>query len=108
MIKVINGKRYNTETATLMFRHTNGHYQSDFGYRSKSLYLTPGGAWFLLHFGGPMTDMATQVGNNGRGWGEEIEPVSDDDAYGFLEAHSDETEALDVIWKHFADRVVDA
>jgi hypothetical protein len=108
MIRVINGLRYNTETATRVFFHTNGAYANDFSYRSKSLFLTPKGAWFIRHWGGPMTDMATRVGNNGRGWGEEIEAVCEDDAYGFLEAHSDDSEAMEAIEKYFPDRVVDA
>lgn len=108
MIKVINGKRYNTETADAVFYYNNGKFQSDFGYRSKTLHLTPKGSWFLHHWGGPMTDMAVAVGSNGRGWGEEIEAVSGDDAYGFLEAHSDDPDALAAIEKHFAFRVHDA
>jgi len=108
MIKVIDGKRYNTETATLVFFHSNGAYSSDFNYRTKTLYVTKNGSWFIHHVGGPMTDMAVSVGNNGRGGSEGIEPVCGDDAYGFLEAHSDETDAQQAIQEHFAFRVVDA
>lgn len=108
MIKVINGKRYNTETADMVFRYWNGMPQSDFRYRYKDLYRTRNGAWFIHHDGGAMTDMAVSVGGNGSGWSEEIEPVSEDDAFGFLQAHSDDPDALAAIDKHFADRVQDA
>ena len=108
MIKVIDGKRYNTETAEIVFTHTNGCYADDFRFRRKQLFRAPKGAWFIHHYGGAMTDMAVSVGNNGRGGSEDIEPVSDDDAYGFLEAHSDDSEAAAAIDKYFADRVEEA
>lgn len=108
MIKIIDGKRYNTETAELVFEYANGHNCGDFQYRSKDLYRTKGGAWFIHHFGGAMTDMSVPCGNNGRGGSSDIEPVSDTDALGFLEAHSDDNAALAAIEKYFADDVVDA
>lgn len=104
MIKVIEGKRYNTEKATLVYSYWNGCSTSDFRHRSKTLYLTQSGVWFLHHEGGALTDMAVRVGNNGRGGSEDIEPVSADDAYGFLEAHSGDPEALKAIETYFADR----
>lgn len=51
--------------------------------------------------------MSVSVGN-GRGGSESIEPVSSDDAYGFLEANSDDSDALAAIEKHFASKIVDA
>ena len=108
MIKVIDGKRYNTETAEKVFGYWNGCSASDFSYRTKTLYRTKNGAWFLHHKGGARTDMAVSVGNNGTGGSEDIEPVNGDDAFGFLQAHSDAKEAVVAIDKHFADRVQDA
>lgn len=108
MIKVIDGKRYNTDTAEQVFWHSNGAMRNDFKFREKTLYRTKGNAWFIEHTGGPMSDMATRLGGGSIGWGEEIEPVSDDDAYGFLEAHSDDAAAMGAIDKYFADRVQDA
>lgn len=108
MITVINGKRYNTETATLVYEHWNGAYRTDFRFRSKALYLTAKGAWFLHHVGGALSDMSVPVGNNGRGGSERIEPIDADDAFGFLEAHSDDEKSQAAIDKYFADRVIDA
>lgn len=108
MIKVISGKRYDTSKAEEIFTHWNGKMQSDFRYRHKRLFRTTSGAWFLHHRGGAMTDMAVPVGNNGSDGSESIEPLGDDDAFGFLQAHSDEDDALAAIEKFFADRVVDA
>ena len=108
MIKVIDGKRYNSETAECVFQYTNGQYSNDFRYRSKCLFLTPKKAWFILHYGGPMSDMATSAGGGSIGWGQDIEPVSDSDAFGFLQAHSDDPDAQAAINKYFSDRVTDA
>tara|TARA_R100001086_G_scaffold94573_1_gene47092 strand:+ start:194 stop:520 length:327 start_codon:yes stop_codon:yes gene_type:complete len=108
MIKVFDGKRYDTDNADAVFAYSNGAYQGDFKLRTKTLYRTKKGAWFIHHVGGPLTDMAVSVAGGGRGWGEKIEPVDDDDAYHFLEAHSDDSEALEVIEQHFPERVEDA
>jgi len=108
MIRVIDGKRYNTETATKIFSHWNGCSRSDFQYRTKALFRTVKGKWFLHHYGGAMTDMAVSAGNNGRTGSESIEPIDESDALGFLEAHSDDSEAAAAIETHFADQVEEA
>jgi len=107
MIRVFDGLRYNTETAKCVFCYSNGAYFTDFRYRAKDLYCTKNGAWFIHHTGGAMSDMAVTVGNGSAG-SEDIEAVSADDAYGFLEAHSADDDAQIAIDNYFADRVVDA
>ena len=107
MIQVIDGKRYNTETAKFIFEYWNGYMTSDFKHRTKSLYLTSKGSWFIHHVGGALTDMAESIGNSSHG-SECIEPINADDAYGFLEAHSDDEKALAAMSSHFADKIVDA
>ena len=62
----------------------------------------------MHHVGGAMSDMAVSVGNNATGGSPAIEPVTADDAYGFLEAHSDDDEALAAMEQYFADRITDA
>lgn len=108
MIQVIDGKRYNTDKAELIYKYCNGKFVSDFRYRSKTLYLTKSGNWFMHHVGGAMTDMAVSVGSNGTGGSESIEPIDADDVYAFLEAHSDESKAVEALEKHFAAKIVDA
>ena len=107
MIRVFDGKRYDTEKATEVYSWWNGQSTSDFGYRTKTLYQTSKGSWFLHHEGGAMTDMAVSVGNNGMGGSATIEPVSEDDAFGFLQSRNDK-ESVEAIEKHFSDRVEDA
>ena len=107
MIQIIDGKRYNTETAKFIFEHWNGYTTLDFKYRTKGLYLTAKDSWFLHHVGGALTDMAKTIGNSSHG-GECIEPITSDDAHGFLEAHSDDEEALAAMNKYFSEKIVDA
>lgn len=108
MIKVVDGKRYNTETAEKVFGYWNGCSRSDFRFRTKKLYRTKNGAWFIHHDGGALTDMAVSVGNNGTGGSEDIEPVCITDAQAFLEAHSDDEEALAGLEKYFHEKIIDA
>jgi len=83
MKKVINGKVYDTKTAELVHEWSNGHFTNDFQYRSKDLYRTSKGNWFIHHEGGAMTDMAQSCGNNSVCGSSDIEPISERDALGF-------------------------
>jgi hypothetical protein len=105
MKKIIDGKRYDTETAECVYRWDNGHYPSDFRYRYKFLYRTKNGAWFIHHEGGALTDMAQPCGSNSTCGSEALEAISAEDAYEFLEANSGETDAQEAIEQYFADRV---
>ena len=107
MHKVIDGRRYNTETARVVLDVDNNMHRHDFHYRSWTLYQTKGGAFFLHHYGGALTDMAIPCGSNGRGAGEEIEPLSPHDARLFLERHSDRREAMDSLEQLFGDAITD-
>jgi len=107
MIKIINGRRYNTDTATSVFFRDNGHFVADFSHRSKQLFRTKNGVWFIHHQGGAMSDMAQYYGKN-LGGSESIEPIDDEDAFGFLQSHSDDDDAQAAIVTYFADRVIDA
>ncbi len=104
MKKVIDGKLYNTETAEHVHGWDNGRYGNDFRNRSKDLYRTKKGNWFLHHSGGPMTDMARSCGSNSTCGSSDIEPVSETDALGFLESHGGAEAAL----KYFAEQIEEA
>ena len=87
MIKIIDGKRYNTDTAEEIFKWTNGKF-GNFEYREKTLFRTKKGNWFIYHYGGPLTDMAIPAEFNSWSSSEDIEPISDEDAYDFLEKYN--------------------
>jgi hypothetical protein len=97
--RVINGKLYDTETAESLHFWSNGRTLTDFSYRSKELFRTKKGAYFIHHVGGPMTDMAKPVDSNTRTGGEDIEPITEKEAIKFLEKH-DGTDVLLELFPH--------
>ena len=107
MRKVIDGKSYDTAAAEQVYRHDNGIGPPDFRFRAKTLYRTRHGRWFIYHEGGAMTDMAA-ASSGGYTNGRDIEVISDEDAFGFLAAHSEESDAATAIDEYFADRVQEA
>ncbi len=52
MKKTICKREYDTESATLIKKHTQGYFGDPAGYE-ESLYQTPGGLYFLYLRGGP-------------------------------------------------------
>lgn len=104
MKRIINGKMYNTETAELIHSWDNGRYGNDFKARSKELYQTKKGAWFLRHDGGAMTDMAVSVGSNSTGGSCSIEVISAEDTFQFLCSH----EGTEIAEKYFPKMIEEA
>ena len=104
MKAIIEGKRYNTETAEWIASYHNGCTHSDFNYLSEDLYRTPRGNWFLAGEGGPMTTYARHIGNGNKSGSEKIIPFTEDDVIEWLERH-DEHEVLE---QYFPDYIQDA
>lgn len=104
MKKIIDGKRYDTEKAELIFEWDNGVFPNDFRFREKNLYRTQNGNWFLVHQGGALTDMQVPSGSNSCSGSSDIEPISENDAFRFLATHGGTEEAE----KYFADKIQDA
>lgn len=102
MIKIIDGTRYNTDTAMLVARYDSGDPASAFSY-TEELYLTRKGAWFLAGRGGPPSRYGEEVGGILQ-FGSRIIPMSRSEARGWLEEH-DEVKALE---EHFGQEIVDA
>ena len=95
MVRIIRGKRYNTETATLIAEYWNGAPLIDSRYVCESLYLTKKGNWFLHYKGGALSYWAksgpqptSTVG------GEDIMSFDPLEAREWLEEHR-QTEALE-------------
>ena len=105
MKAIIDGKRYNTETAEEVASWSNGCGYGDFNRCEESLYKTKSGAFFLHGSGGARSAYSTSSeGGRTLGGGSAIRPMTREEAIGWLESH-DEPEAIE---KHFADAVVDA
>jgi len=88
MRKIINGKRYNTATATNVCDVSpSGYFSNDFRWEDTYLYRTSRGNWFLAGKGGPLTRWAQKSGDTGRCSGSGIIPIDADEARSLLEQH---------------------
>lgn len=86
MKKIINGKLYSTETAERVGMWNNGYYTNDFNYCSEGLYRKKTGEFFLHGEGHAMSIYASHEGNNS-GWGEQIIPLTYQEAQKWAEKH---------------------
>ena len=102
MKRIIEGLRYDTETATFIGRdrQCNGSF-SDW---DESLYVTKSGNYFISGSGGAASRWAEPSGDNGRQGGSGIRPLTREEALQWAESHltTDEVEA------HFGDSIKDA
>lgn len=76
MKKIINGKRYDTNTAKELNYWANTGNRRDFSWCKETLYQKKTGEFFLYGEGGPMSRYAERVDNNGWTGGEAITPLS--------------------------------
>jgi len=67
MKRIIDGKRYDTDTAKEVANWSNGLGYSDFSHCIEELYRTKNGNYFLHGEGGPKSSYAKSCGNNS--WG---------------------------------------
>jgi hypothetical protein len=80
MKKIINGKKYNTETATMLADRWNGRAGGDFGRVYEELYRKKTGEYFIYGEGGAMTKYSMSAGNNCWTGGEMIIPLTEAEA----------------------------
>lgn len=95
MKKIINGKKYDTETAQRVAGWDNGRY-GDFSHCSEELYRKRTGEFFIYGEGGPMSRYARSCGQNEWCGGEEIIPLNYDAARKWAEEHLDADEYEDI------------
>lgn len=96
MNKIVNGKRYNTDSAQLVgVYETNEPEKSDFWCREE-LYLKRTGEFFLVGHGGAQTGYAIWSVNGNPKPGEELRPLDPSEAEMWVEEHlsGDEYEKL--------------
>lgn len=103
MKAIINGKRYDTASATKITSEWNGRSRSDFRHLCEELYKTKNGAYVLACEGGALTQYAESHGNL-KGSGEAIIPFTSEEAIQWLE----ENKKADALEKEFPESVVDA
>ena len=85
MKKIINGKKYDTETAKLCASGGNG--RSDFSRCYEELYRKKTGEYFIYGEGGPMSKYSRSIDQNSWSGGEDILPVTEAEAKEWAEKH---------------------
>lgn len=95
MKKVIEGRLYNTATAKLLGEDSYSN-PSDFNYWIESLFQKRTGEFFLYGQGGPMSRYAQTTGPNEWSGGEQIQPLTVQNARQWAEQHlsADEYESM--------------
>ena len=96
MKKIINGSKYDTDTAKLLGRWTNGANYGDFSFCSEALYRTRSGKYFIFGSGGAMSKYSKSCGNNEWCGGSNFEPVTRQAAMEWAEEHLDGDEYEDI------------
>lgn len=76
MKKIMDGKRYDTETAELCAEWENSFGYTDFNWCRERLYQKKTGEFFLYGEGNAMSKYARSIGNNSWGSGEELIPLT--------------------------------
>ena len=88
MKKIINGKRYDTDTAKKLASDWYSN-RTDFHYWEETLYRKNTGEYFLHGEGGPASKYAQNIEQNSWSGGEKIIPLSVENARKWAEDHLD-------------------
>lgn len=87
MKKIIDGRMYNTETATRVAHYANGYSRGDLDFVSEGLYIKKNGEWFIHGDGGARSKYSVSIGSNSWGGGSAIIPFTEEDAKKWMEDH---------------------
>jgi hypothetical protein len=96
MKKIIGGRCYDTDTAKIL-GSTGYSYPGDFGFWTERLYHKKTGEFFLYGIGGPLSKYARSTGLNEWSGGEEIRPLSPEEARKWAEKNL-ETEEFEQLF----------
>jgi len=78
MIKIIDGKKFNTQTAMLVAEWDNGYCSWEMMFQAGSLYRTKRGNWFVV-----FSCFERVFGSSARG--RDIRPLTSEEAMAWLE-----------------------
>ena len=104
MKKIINGKRYDTDTAKFV-GHAEHSHPRDFNYWAEDLYLKKTGEFFIHGEGGANTIYAQPAEQNWRTGGEKIRPLSLKEAQEWAEKYLDADKYEEIFGKIEEDKV---
>ncbi len=91
MKKIINRKRYDTETAKEVALWSTGGSINDFEYAEECLHLKKTGEYFLYGKGHGLSRWSkSSKDGSSRGWGEDIQPLTEDQAREWVENYANE------------------
>lgn len=104
MKKIINGKRYDTETSEVISEWDNSLDCGNFRYYEETLYRTRNGNWFLHGKGGQLSPYA-EISDNGRcrDGSADLLAFTPDEAADWLAAHD-----VNAFERHFPEKIQDA
>ncbi|WP_146227926.1 hypothetical protein [Rhodobacter viridis] len=103
MKRIINGKRYDTDSANYIGTYAHGH-PGDFGWFEEDLYRTSKGEYFIAGEGGAMSKYARSAGGNSWSGGSAITPIEKQYAF----AWAQECLSADEVDQEFGDEISDA
>lgn len=86
MKQIINGKKYDTETAKKLGDYSNGRSRSDFAFCEEELYIKKTGEFFIYGCGGPLSKYSVPEGNGVSG-DSKIIPLTENEAKKWAEAN---------------------
>ena len=106
MKKIVNGKIYDTEKATLIGESSSSDaYRGDFRYWEAGLYITPRSkSFFLAGESGPQTRFAQSAGQNSWTGGKDLIPMTREQALEWAEANLEPA----IVEHYFADLLEEA
>jgi hypothetical protein len=104
MKRIIDGLKYDTETATRLHEWDNGIFGNDFRSHEETLFKTPKGRYYVYGCSGPMGPYAQSIGNNGMGAGDVFIPMDREQAFRWLSDH----DGVDVAETEFSDLITEA
>lgn len=87
MKKIINGKKYDTETATVVAEWSTPDSWNSHTHTEETLYRKKTGEFFIYGEGGPQTKYATDMGQGAWMMGDKIIPLSFEAARKWAEEH---------------------
>lgn len=95
MIKIINKRKYDTDTAEELLTYSNGYSTSNFQHYTETLYRKRTGEFFLYGEGGPTSRYAERLENLLMS-GSKIVPLTDDEAREWVADHFDGEDYIEI------------
>ena len=90
MRKIIDGIRYDTDKAVEIGTAKANEYSTDFHYWEETLYRTPrSGRYFIAGYGNAFSHWSRPAEGGGRGPGQGIRPVSEQQAFDWAQENLD-------------------